>query len=55
MFKNPAEYERDTSSAKFMAVSCQVSPALLPNVYAGYCQRALVDESGMILTQMGTQ
>jgi len=36
-----------------MAISCQISPALLPDVSAGYCQRALVDESGMIRTQIG--
>jgi hypothetical protein len=44
--------KRDTSSAKFTAVSRQVSLALLLNVSAGYCQRALVEESGMIRGQM---
>jgi hypothetical protein len=28
-------------------------PASPISVYVGYCQRALVDESGMIRTQMG--
>jgi len=37
-----------------MLISRQVYPASLPDVSAGYCQRALVDESGMIRTQMGT-
>jgi hypothetical protein len=37
-----------------MDICCQVSPALLLCVSAGICQRALVDESGMIRTQMGT-
>jgi hypothetical protein len=41
MLKIAAEYERDTSSAKFMAISCQVSPASLAGVSTGYCQRAL--------------
>jgi hypothetical protein len=36
-----------------MAISFQVSPALLPDVSVGYCQRAVVDKSGMIRTQMG--
>jgi hypothetical protein len=34
-----------------MDISHQVSLALLPGVSAGYYQRALVDESGMIRTQ----
>jgi hypothetical protein len=34
MLKNPAEYERDTSWAKCTAISCQVSPASLPDVSA---------------------
>jgi hypothetical protein len=29
MLKNPAEYERDISSAKFTAISPQVSPDLV--------------------------
>jgi hypothetical protein len=52
MLKNPAEYDRNTSSAKLTTISHQVSPVLLPDVSAGYCLRALVDESGMIRTQM---
>jgi hypothetical protein len=53
MLKNPAEYERDIYSAKFTAISHQVSPNSLVYVSAGICQRALVDESGMIRTQTG--
>jgi hypothetical protein len=49
MFKNPAEYERDALSAKFMAISRQV----YTGVSAGYCQRVLVDELRMIKTQDG--
>jgi hypothetical protein len=49
--KEPYEYQTDASSAKFTAIYRQVSPASLPNVFASYCQRALVDESGMIGTQ----
>jgi hypothetical protein len=39
--KNPAEYKRDSSSAKLTAISCQVSSASLPVDSSGYCQRAL--------------
>jgi hypothetical protein len=46
-------YERYISSAKFTAISCQVCPHLLLGVSAGILQRALVDESGMIITYMG--
>jgi hypothetical protein len=53
VLKNHAEYEGDTSCTKFMAISHQVSPALLPGVSAGYCQRALVDKSGMIKAEIG--
>jgi hypothetical protein len=53
MLKIPAEYERDTSSAKFTAISYQISPASTLDASAGFCQRALVDELGMIRTQMG--
>jgi len=53
MLKIPAEYERDTSSPKYTAIFRQVSSPLLLGVSAGYCQRALVDESGMITIQMG--
>jgi hypothetical protein len=54
MLKYSAEYERDTSQAKFMAISHQVSLASLPDVSACYCRRYLMDELGMIRTQMGT-
>jgi hypothetical protein len=47
MLQNAAKCERDTS-AKFTAISRQVSPASLFVVSIGYYQRALVDESGMI-------
>jgi hypothetical protein len=53
MFINPAEYERDISSTKFTAISHQVSLDLLLGVFAGICQRVLVDESGMVRIQMG--
>jgi hypothetical protein len=42
---------KDTS-LQISAISHQVSPASLPDVSDGYCQRALVNESGMIRTQM---
>jgi hypothetical protein len=53
MLKNPVKYERDTLSEKFTAICCQVLPALLLHVSDIYGQRALVDESGVIRTQMG--
>jgi hypothetical protein len=37
-----------------MAIYCQVSPASLLDVSAGNCQTALMNESGTIITQMGT-
>jgi hypothetical protein len=40
---------------KIQNISRQVSPASLPAVCAGYCHEILVDESGMIITQMGKQ
>jgi hypothetical protein len=53
MLKNSAVYERDILSAKFTAISRHVSPDSLLGVSAGICQRALLDESGMIRTHMG--
>jgi hypothetical protein len=47
MLKNPARYER------FTAISRQGSPASLLCLSAGNSRRPLVDESGMIRTQMG--
>jgi hypothetical protein len=38
---------------KSAAISRQVSPASLLYVSAGNCQRALVDESGMVIDRMG--
>jgi hypothetical protein len=48
MLNIPAEYD-NTSSAKFMDISRQLLASLL-----GVCcnQRALVDDTGMIITQM---
>jgi hypothetical protein len=54
MLKNPESMKRDSSEAKFTVISRQVSPASLLGVSAGYCQRAVVDESGMIRTQLET-
>jgi hypothetical protein len=53
MLNNPAEYERGTSQAKFIVIARQVPPASLLDFSAGYCQRALVDESRVITTQIG--
>jgi hypothetical protein len=48
MLKIPAENYRNTSAAKLPNISRQVSTASLPDVSAGYCQIALVDDLGMI-------
>jgi hypothetical protein len=53
MLKETAEYERDTSSINFMAISAQFL-LIRHQVSANYCQRALVDELGVIRTQIGT-
>jgi hypothetical protein len=55
MLKNPAEYERDTLSAKFEPFLAKFLPASFPDVSAGICQRALVDKTIMIRTQIGTR
>jgi hypothetical protein len=47
MSRNNVEYERDTSSRQGYFRS-------LLGVYVGYGQRALVDESEMFRTQIGT-
>jgi hypothetical protein len=52
--KEPYSMKTETSWAKFTDISRQISAASHIGVSAGYCQRALVDESGMIITQMGT-
>jgi hypothetical protein len=51
MLKIPAEYDRDTTSSKFKDI-CHKLPASPLDVSAAN-QRALVDESGVIRTQMG--
>jgi hypothetical protein len=54
MLNIPPEYDRDTSKAKLTGTSRQVFPSSLLHVSAGICQRALVAESRMIRTQIGT-
>jgi hypothetical protein len=54
MLKNLVEYYRDISTAKFTVISYQASPDSLLAVSSGVFRRALVDESGMIVTQVGT-
>jgi hypothetical protein len=54
MLKNPAEYAIAISSGKFVAISRQVSPDWLIGVSTGTFQRTMMDESGMLGTQMGT-
>jgi hypothetical protein len=51
MLKIPAEYDRDTSLQKITGFS-PFLPASVLGVCTGICQ--MVDDSGMITTQMGT-
>jgi hypothetical protein len=51
--KYPYEYEEILHRQNSVAISREVSLALLLDVSACNCQRALVDESGMIRTQIG--
>jgi hypothetical protein len=44
MLKKPAEYERDVSWAKFIAISLRVSYNSQLGIYVGIFQKALVDE-----------
>jgi hypothetical protein len=44
---------KDILVGKFSDICHQVSPALLLGISAGYFQKAVVSESGMIRTQMG--
>jgi hypothetical protein len=50
--KDPYRYEQKEPRRKSSAISRQVSSASLLGTSAGYCQRALVVESGMIRTQI---
>jgi hypothetical protein len=54
MLKIPAEYDRNTSSAKLTDISLEFLPAPLLHIFAGISQRALVAELEMIRSQMGT-
>jgi hypothetical protein len=54
MLKIPAEYDTDTSPAKWPFLA-NFLPASLVGDLPGICQKALVDESGIMITQIGTQ
>jgi hypothetical protein len=54
MLNIPAKYERDISAAKLTAISRHVFPDM-QGVSACIFRRALVAESEMTRTQMGTQ
>jgi hypothetical protein len=54
MLKNPTSMT-EIVVGEIQNISRQVSPASLPAVCAGYCHEVLVDESRMIITQMGKQ
>jgi hypothetical protein len=53
MLKNPKSTKEILRRHNSKAISRQVCPALLLDIPAGTWQRALVEESGMIITQMG--
>jgi hypothetical protein len=55
MLQNPTGMKKGTLWAKYTSIYRQVSPASLPDVFAGYYRRALVDESGLIRTQIGNR
>jgi hypothetical protein len=44
---------KEMLTGKYNDIPCQVSSVTLLGACAGYCQRALVGESGMIRTQIG--
>jgi hypothetical protein len=51
--KGLAEYDRDTLPSKLMDISHKFLPALILGMSAGICQRAIMNDSGMIRTWMG--
>jgi hypothetical protein len=53
MLKNPVSMKEILHRHNTTTIFHQVSPALLLDISAGNCQRALVDVSGMVRTQMG--
>jgi hypothetical protein len=53
MLMNPANVKEILCRQNSAAISRQVSPASLIDVPAGKCQRALVEELGMTINQMG--
>jgi hypothetical protein len=53
MLKNPMSMKEILHRQNSVLISRQVSLASLLDVSASNCQRALVDESGVIRTQMG--
>jgi hypothetical protein len=55
MLKNPMGMKGILHRQNSMAISHQVSHALLLDVSAGNCQTALVNASEMITNQMGIQ
>jgi hypothetical protein len=55
MLKNLTSMKEILRRQNSAAISCQVSPASLLDVSADNLQRALVEESGMIKNNMGTQ
>jgi hypothetical protein len=54
LLRNPASMKVILHKKNSAAISPRIFPASLLYVSAGNCERALVDASGMIKTQMGT-
>jgi hypothetical protein len=54
VLKIPAEYDKDTSSAKLTDFFAKLLLASQLVMCVGICQRAVVDESGSSRTEMGT-
>jgi hypothetical protein len=54
MLKHPTSTKEIFRWQNSVVISREVPPISLLDVFAGDCQKALVNKSGMIRTQMGT-
>jgi tRNA A37 threonylcarbamoyltransferase TsaD len=53
MLKNPTSMKEILCKQNLATISSHIYPASLLDVSGGNCQRALVDESGMVRNYMG--
>jgi hypothetical protein len=54
MLKKPTGMKEIFRGQYLLVISRQVPPASLLDISAAHCQRALLDESGKLINQMGT-